>query len=297
VRIISYFFEGEKMQNILIGLFPGIIWGIAPLLLHFIPVNSLKQLSGTTLGICLISLLIFFFKGTKIEIGNFFIFFFSGAAWSIGQYGQYVGYSNLGVSKVFPISTSLQIIGNSLIGGILFNEWSDNSLLIKGLIGIAVILIGVIFSNDRKQSDKNSNNNYYYLVLVFTTIGYWLYSALPKIVTSNNANLSTFLLPQALGMVVAAGILALSFDQGSTTNLSISVCNLIVGCLFGIAAFAYLLSISLNGMVNAFLMSQCNIVIATLLGVYVLKERKGTRKVSLWGGLFLITLGATIIIV
>jgi glucose uptake protein len=50
-------------------------------------------------------------------------------------------------------------------------------------------------------------------------------------------------------------------------------------------------------MVNAFLMSQCNIVIATLLGVYVLKERKGTRKVSLWGGLFLITLGATIIIV
>ncbi|MFT8607885.1 GRP family sugar transporter, partial [Liquorilactobacillus ghanensis] len=142
-------------------------------------------------------------------------------------------------------------------------------------------------------------SNYYYLILIFTTSGYWLYSALPKLVTANNTHieLSAFLLPQALGMVFVAGILILLVDQNSQTGITVSICNLAVGCLFGFAAFAYLLSISVNGMVNAFLMSQSNIIIATILGVYVLKERQGTSKMKLWSSLLFIVLGAIIIMI
>ncbi|MFT8372793.1 MAG: GRP family sugar transporter, partial [Liquorilactobacillus satsumensis] len=73
--------------------------------------------------------------------------------------------------------------------------------------------------------------------------------------------------------------------------------NTLGGLLFGGAAIAYLLSMKANGIVNAFLLSQFSVVIATLIGILLLKESKAKEMTKVFGGLFLIIAGGILVIV
>ncbi|VDG20255.1 hypothetical protein [Lactobacillus sp. CBA3605] [Lactiplantibacillus mudanjiangensis] len=278
------------------GLVPALIWGIMPVILHYIKGSAFEQLLGTTLGTLIMATLLFMWQRPVIDAATLVLAALSGLAWSVGQVGQYWSYQQLGVSKAFPISTGLQIVGNSLIGGLGLHEWATGAAIGKGVIGVAIIIIGILVGNLILKSTTQAAKSQLkaYIVLILTTIGYWGYSFFPKLIVHENPVAA--MLPQALGMVIMALILIKLLRTQPRLNGYRIKLNTLGGLLFGVAAMAYLVSVTLNGMVNAFLLSQLNMVIATLLGVYLLKEPRQVSWWRLYTGLALIIIGGGVIV-
>lgn len=278
------------------GLVPAVIWGIMPVILHYIKGSAFEQLLGTTLGTLIMATLLFMWQRPVIDATTLVLAALSGLAWSVGQVGQYWSYQQLGVSKAFPISTGLQIVGNSLIGGLGLHEWATGAAIGKGVIGVAIIIIGILVGNLILKSTTQAAKSQLkaYIVLILTTIGYWGYSFFPKLIVHENPVAA--MLPQALGMVIMALILIKLLRTQPRLNGYRIKLNTLGGLLFGVAAMAYLVSVTLNGMVNAFLLSQLNMVIATLLGVYLLKEPRQVSWWRLYTGLALIIIGGGVIV-
>ncbi len=125
----------------------------------------------------------------------------------------------MSVSRTKTISTGFQLIGTSLIGVLIFGEWSSSIAKIVGFIALAILLVGVLLT---VVTDKGSDNNggvdiSSIALLLFTSIGYWVYSAIPKAV---NASGTAIFFPQMLGVFLGAVIyliatkkISLSFNQ------------------------------------------------------------------------------------
>ncbi|MCV3327743.1 GRP family sugar transporter [Pediococcus ethanolidurans] len=285
-------------MTILIGLIPAIIWGIMPTILYYVKGSAIEQLLGTTFGTLIVSIIVFVYFKPQINLTTGMFSLVSGIGWSIGQYGQYWAYQRIGVSRTFPISAGLQIIGNTLIGGLVFGEWQGSEQFVFGVIGITTTVVGLIIGNMTRSNKLETDGNSHkidYLILILTTVGYWSYSAFPKLIQNGNAVAE--LLPQAVGMTLMASILAVMFNRNTGLHFNKIRLNTLVGTLFGVAAGTYLLSMSLNGLVNAFLLSQMNMVIATLLGTIWLKEKPVVGMLRVFLGLGFIFIGSVVMIV
>lgn len=285
------------MMTILIGLIPAIIWGIMPTILFYVKGSAIEQLLGTTFGTLIVSIIVFIYFKPQINLTTGIFSLVSGIGWSIGQYGQYWAYQRIGVSRTFPISAGLQIIGNTLIGGLMFGEWQGSQQFVFGVIGIITIVVGIIIGNlmrSNKLETGSSSHKIDYLILILTTVGYWSYSAFPKLIQNGNAVAE--LLPQAVGMTLMASILAVFFNRNTNLHFNRVRLNTLVGTLFGVAAGTYLWSMSLNGLVNAFLLSQINMVIATILGIVWLKEKPVVGMLRVFMGLVFVLVGSVVVI-
>lgn len=282
------------MLKIFIGLIPALLWGVMPVFLEKTGGTPFDQILGTTIGSCIFGVIISIIYFPRISTETLILGFLSGFFWSIGQVGQYYGYITIGTSKVFPLSSSLQIIGNSLIGGLLLGEWEKAITIINGLIALVIIVLGVVLCNYTPERNRNKNKTYtkVYLIVVFTTIGYWCYSSFPKI---SNSSALELILPQTFGMVVAAVIMFILNNKKKRIEFKKIGLNILPGLLFGIAAGVYLVSIQLNGVVNAFILSQFNLVLATLIGIYYFKERSTVNYFRVYLGLGMIISGAILI--
>lgn len=216
-------------MNILIALIPALGWGIFPLIAGKIknsqPVNELMGL-GT--GALIVGIIIAIIHPTNSNLTIFSLSLISGIFWTIGQSGQFISMRNIGISKTMPLSTGLQLIGNTLIGAIIFGEWTSGSQYLIGTLALVLIIIGVsltALSKDKSAKLKIRD----IILLLFTSVGYWIYSSFPK---------ATWL-------------------------------NIFSGFSFDIAAFAYIFSAQLNGVITAFIYSQLCVIISTLGGIFV----------------------------
>ena len=90
----------------------------------------------------------------------------------------------MGVSKTMPISTGLQLIGNTIIGALIFGEWSTINQYVLGTLALILIIIGVVLTTVTRKASSQKTNSKDLLFLLLTTIGYWVYSAFPKAVFS-----------------------------------------------------------------------------------------------------------------
>lgn len=125
----------------------------------------------------------------------------SGTFWAIGQIGQFVSFTKMGVSKTMPISTGLQLIGNTIIGALIFGEWSTINQYVLGSLALILIIIGVVLTTVTRKASSQKINGKDMMFLLFTTIGYWVYSAFPKAVS---ASAQSMFLPQMIGILIGA---------------------------------------------------------------------------------------------
>lgn len=280
-------------MNILIGLVPALFWGILPLWLRKVTGGTYQsQLVGTTGGVLLVALTMEVLCRFPVTPKAFIIFFLSGFFWSFGQAGQYFSYESLGVSLTMPLSTALQVVGNGFIGGILFAEWKGSPRLIfLGVVALFVILVGVILTNKRGQ-DSSEGTFKNYMILVLSTCGYWLYSALPLLADQSSKVIG--FLPQAFGMFLSS--ILISARERSEILSKEMLKNLSSGVIFAIAAFTYLVAMSRLGMVNAFVLSQLNVVVSTVAAILVLQETDKRYIPRILLGLVLIIAGAALMI-
>lgn len=280
-------------MGILIGILPAIFWGILPLWLQKVGKGTFRsQLLGTTIGIVFVAAAIHVMCGYQLSTVNWVLFALSGFCWSFGQAGQYYCYTHLGVSVTMPLSTALQIIGNSVIGGLFFGEWEGSRAIGISLVALVVIVVGVYLTNGKGTASPNAKPRDY-AILILSTAGYWLYSTFPLMASVDN-KLQGFL-PQSLGMLMSAFLIGCFAYREIVDGATVR--NISSGLIFAVAASTYLIAMSMIGMVNAFVLSQLNVLVSTLSGAIVLKEAASKGKVAyLAVGLVVLIAGAALMV-
>lgn len=279
-------------MNILIALLPALGWGIQPVILGKIGGRPINQILGTGIGSLLIGIVIYFTMSPAIpSMKVFLISLVSGMFWVLGQLGQYKALKIMGVSKTMPITTGFQLIGTSLIGIIFFGEWASNMSKLGGFFAIVLLIAGAVLTSYSEKTGSALTLYQGVTVLLFTSVGYWIYSALPKMVDASGL---TIFFPQMLGVFIGAVIYTLFTDHRAFRE-PISWKLLIIGVTFSISALAYIFSAQANGVVTAFIITQLNVVVATLGGLLVLKESKTHKELILTLlGLVLIVVGSVV---
>lgn len=280
-------------MSILLGLLPALAWGVLPLAVAKIGGKTANQIFGTTAGTFLVAFFVFIYSRPEIILRDFVLCMLSGMFWVIGQSGQFSAYARIGVSKTMPISSALQLIGTSLIGVFVFGEWAGTQNKFIGFGALFLVVLGVALTSTKDDSSTDSVDKKTLLMLFVTNFGFLAYSSIPAVVTVSGAAL---FLPQALGMVIAASLYLLFTGQKNEFKTPTSWHHLISGFIFSVAALTYILSAHLNGIATGFILAQLSVVIATLGGIFILKENKSKKQfIAIIIGLVLIVLGEVIV--
>lgn len=288
--------------NLLIGLMPMIGWGLFPILTGKFGGKPVNQILGTTYGTLIFAIIVALVRQTPMLSGKAFLFtFLSGVFWSAGQILVFYAFAEMGVSRTMPVSTGFQLVGASLWSVIVLGEWATGNAKLIGFSAIILIIFGVWLTtySEKKlpKEDGGMNAVKGVLLVACAEIGYLGYSAFPQAV--NVSGFSAFL-PQALGMAVVATVFAIA-TKGNRAEKPFktksSYTNIISGLFFAFAALTYLISArpSVNGLATGFILSQMNVVIATLGGIYILHENKTKKEMGfILTGLVLVVIAGSV---
>ncbi len=261
---------------ILFGLLPALAWGLMPPLVSKIGGKPANQILGTTAGTFLVAAVSLLFYHPSITTLVFCLSLLSGALWVVGQIGQYIAYTRLGVSRTMPLSTGLQLVGTTLIGVFIFHEWKGTTAEIIGFSALALVVAGIYLTTIQDKSGESGGFDFKALLLLFlTNFGYLAYSSIPEVLGS--AGMAIFF-PQALGMLVAAVVYVLFSRNAAAFTQAVSWKNMLPGLLFAAASLTYIVSAQKNGIATGFVLSQLSVVISTLGGIFFLKESKSRRE-------------------
>ena len=139
------------------------------------------------------------------------------------------------------------------------------------------------------------------LILAVGEIGYWAYSAAPQ--ATDLTGMQAFL-PQAIGMVLVAVVYDFYNHFKSNEPLAlqeaVSYKQIFSGFFFAFAALTYLISAQpdMNGLATGFILSQTSVVLATLTGIYFLKQAKTKKEMTVTIlGLVLIIFAASLTVI
>lgn len=257
---------------------PAIGWGLMPMFVAGVKKSNIyHQIVGSVLGAFIFGAVVTLIKRPAFNTTTFLLAMMAGAAWVIGQCGQYYSYSKVGVSETMPISTGLQLIGVPLVGVLIFGEWASTQAKLFGFIGILALIIGVACTSltDKGTAEGNKKNQTTtMIVLVLTTLGYIISSSIPKALKGDGVMI---FLGETIGMMIATLIYLIGSKQIKVLKEKQSYQVIPAGIIYAIAALSYIISVQMNGVNLAFVMSQLCVVISTLGGIVFLHEQK-TKK-------------------
>ncbi|MDO4902871.1 MAG: GRP family sugar transporter [Limosilactobacillus sp.] len=271
----------------LLALVPAVGWGIMPLITGKIGGSTVNQTFGIGAGATIVGLIAYcaaIMSGNSGAVAvtsqGFWISVLCGALWSTGQIGQFVSFKRMGVSNTMPLSTVFQLVGNSIIGVLIFGEWHSSRALIIGFAALLVVIIGALMTSITDQSSGKKVTIQNFLFLLVTTFGYWVYSTFPKMPMLKDEKTLGIFLPEMIGILIGAIIYTLASGNAKAFKQKEHYLNIVGGISWGIAALAYIFSGRALGTNMAFIFTQLNVVIATLGGVLILKERKTNREMG-----------------
>lgn len=266
-------------MNILIALIPALGWGIMPLITGKIGGSPVNQMFGIGAGATIVGLVAYIVTQPSVNTLAFWFSVLCGALWTIGQIGQFISFKRIGVSGTVPLSTVFQLVGNSIIGMLIFGDWAGVHAKIIGIIALLIVIAGALLTSVSDSSTANKMEFKDAMFLLCTTVGFWIYSSFPNMPIVKSQNGTAIFLPEMLGILLGAIIYALFTDAKSFKQKE-QYQNILAGISWGIAAFAYIFSAKQNGNTSAFIWTQLNVIIATFGGIFVLHEHKTRREMS-----------------
>ena len=277
----------------LIALIPALGWGFMPLITGKVGGSEANQIFGIGAGASLIGLVAFLIMHPQVSMKAFLFSLLCGALWSTAQVGQFVSFKRIGVSNTVPLSTVFQLVGNSIIGVLIFGEWHSARALTIGFIALAIVIIGAMMTSFTDRSNGQNVTAKDVLFLLVTTVGYWVYSSFPKMPILAHEDSVGIFLPEVLGILLGAIIYDLASGNAKAFTQKEQYTNILAGISWGIAAFAYILAARMLGVTVAFVFTQLNVIIATFGGILILHEHKSPResKFTFWG-IVLIVIGS-----
>ena len=261
------------MSGILLALIAAACWGSLVLISVKLGGNAYSQTLGITMGSFLFAIIMLFFSEPEFNRTVWIVGIISGGLWAIGQTGQFISVKYMGVSKTVPISTGMQLIGTSLFGLIVFNEWSTKTQIIIGIVALCCLIAGVILNSIGNDSDEEGNQfKKGIITLTLSSLGYIGYVV---IIRWYEIDGWSAILPQATGMLIVG--LLIGFWKRSFNKYTIR--NMLSGLVWATGNIALLLSVPKIGVATSYSLSQTGIVISTLGGIFLLGEKKDKKRI------------------
>ncbi|OCA90161.1 EamA family transporter [Pradoshia sp. D12] len=278
------------MSGILLALLAAVCWGSLVLISVKLGGNAYSQTLGITLGAFLFAVIMLFFSEPVFNPTVWIVGLISGGLWAIGQTGQFISVKYIGVSKTVPISTGMQLIGTSLFGLIVFNEWSTKAQIIMGILALCCLIAGVILNSVGNDSDEEGSQLKKGLItLTLSSLGYIGYVV---IIRWYEIDGWSAILPQATGMLIVGLVIGFwkhAFDK-------YTVRNMLSGLVWATGNIALLLSVPKIGVATSYSLSQTGIVISTLGGIFLLGEKKDKKRlIMVIAGCLLVIAGGVIL--
>lgn len=274
----------------LIALINIVGWALIPLTVKGKPAT---QIAGMGVGASVTALVVYLFTRPAFDTATWVVAFIAGALWTIGQMGQFISFTRIGVSGTIPLSAGFQLVGNSLIGVLIFGEWPTPTAKIIGFIALILVVVGIVLSS-KSDDQESSNANFKNIIfLLATTIGFWIYSSFPKLITQKiNPGVSglSYIFPEMLGVLVGTFIYLLCTHNLAVYSSKVTLHNCLAGVEFGVGTLFYLFSVKMNGVTDAFIYSQLCSILSTFGGIWFLHETKSKRE------MIYITIGLVLIV-
>lgn len=267
------------MQGILYALVPMFAWGSIGFVSNKIGGKPNQQTLGMTLGALLFAFVVWLFVRPEMSVFLWVFGIIGGMLWSIGQNGQFRAMQYMGVSVGNPLSSGAQLVFGSLIGAIVFGEWSKPIQYTLGIIALILLVIGFYFTSKRDSDNAETNEmtdfGKGFRALTYSTVGYLSYTILFNNIMKFDALAVIF--PMSVGMVLGAMIFMKFRIQFEPVVLK----NTLVGLMWGVGNIFMLLAAAKAGLAIAFSFSQLGVVISIVGGILFLGETK-TRKEMRW---------------
>jgi glucose uptake protein len=278
--------------GIIWALITAVCWGSIVLVSEKLGGDFHSQTFGMTLGALLFSIVAFFIVQPDLNMAVIAIGVVSGIFWVIGQRNQFASVDYLGVSKIVPLSTGMQLFGTTLFGVLVFQEWKTTTEIIIGIFAICAIIAGALLTSRRsKKGNEKDNQNFKkgLTILLISTVGYVTYVVIIRWFEVNGWQA---ILPQAIGMFLGALVLSLKHKPFN----KYSVRNILTGLIWSTGNLTLLLALPLIGIATSFSLSQTGIIISTLGGIFILGEKRSKKEI-LWviSGCVLIILGGVML--
>ncbi len=289
---------------LLVGLGPLIGWGIFPTIASKFGGRPSNQILGATLGTLIFALIFNMTQGITLPTGHDLLFaILSGIGWASAQILTFYSFTLIGSSRAMPITTAFQLLGASLWGVIALGDWPSAMDKIIGALALVLIILGAWMTvwSEHKNTEHQAHLQKAVLILAVGEIGYWAYSAAPQ--ATDLTGMQAFL-PQAIGMVLVAVVYDFYNHFKSNEPLAlqeaVSYKQIFSGFFFAFAALTYLISAQpdMNGLATGFILSQTSVVLATLTGIYFLKQAKTKKEMTVTIlGLVLIIFAASLTVI
>ena len=267
------------MQGILYALVPMFAWGSIGFVSNKIGGKPNQQTLGMTLGALLFAFVVWLFVRPEMSVSLWVFGIIGGMLWSMGQNGQFHAMQYMGVSVGNPLSSGAQLVFGSLIGAIVFGEWSKPIQYTLGIIALILLVIGFYFTSKRDSDNAETNEmtdfGKGFRALTYSTVGYLSYTILFNNIMKFDALAVIF--PMSVGMVFGAMIFMKFRIQFEPVVLK----NTLVGLMWGVGNIFMLLAAAKAGLAIAFSFSQLGVVISIVGGILFLGETK-TRKEMRW---------------
>ena len=254
-------------------------WGSIGFVSNKIGGKPNQQTLGMTLGALLFAFVVWLFVRPEMSVSLWVFGIIGGMLWSIGQNGQFRAMQYMGVSVGNPLSSGAQMVFGSLIGAIVFGEWSKPIQYTLGIIALILLVIGFYFTSKRDSDNVETNEmtdfGKGFRALTYSTVGYLSYTILFNNIMKFDALAVIF--PMSVGMVLGAMIFMKFRIQFEPVVLK----NTLVGLMWGVGNIFMLLAAAKAGLAIAFSFSQLGVVISIVGGILFLGETK-TRKEMRW---------------
>ena len=262
------------MEGFLYALIPALTWGSLVLVSEKLGGNSYNQTLGITIGSLLFAIVMSVINPPEWTSLIWIVGIISGIGWAFGQLFQFNSVKEMGVSKTVPISTGLQILGNTFFAVIVFKEWNTTSTIILGVIAIIFLIAGVLLTSYEGSKGKNEGSMKKGIIyLIVSTLGFVTYVI---VVRWFDIDGWSAILPQAIGMFIAAFLLSIKhkpFNKYAGRNI-------LTGIMWATGNIGLLLANPKVGVAIAFSFSQMGIVISTLGGIFLLGEKKSKKQMT-----------------
>lgn len=289
---------------LLVGLGPLIGWGIFPTIASKFGGRPSNQILGATLGTLIFAIIFNMTQGIALPTGHDLLFaILSGIGWASAQILTFYSFTLIGSSRAMPITTAFQLFGASLWGVIALGDWPSAMDKIIGALALVLIILGAWMTvwSEHKNTEHQAHLQKAVLILAVGEIGYWAYSAAPQ--ATDLTGMQAFL-PQAIGMVLVAVVYDFynhfKANEPLALQEAVSYKQIFSGFFFAFAALTYLISAQpdMNGLATGFILSQTSVVLATLTGIYFLKQAKTKKEMAVTLlGLVLIIFAASLTVI
>ena len=225
----------------------------------------------------------------------------NGIPWSIAQILQIKSFDYLGVARAMPLSTGMQLVFTTLLGALFFHEWTHGWQFGFGICALVVIIVGVACTAFQEKSEDKGPSNLKrgLLITLISSLLYTSYAAAGKFFSVSSWDM---LFPQAAFMVLGTTIISFCMSGKDAMDPEIGVfgkkswMNMSTGALFATANLTVMLSNEMNGLAVGWTLSQMNVIVATLGGLFILKEKKTKKEMAfVIAGMILIALGGILI--